>query len=79
MKQLNSTRYNKIGWLFANIYLLAGVSLMVYTAFYLLFHLNNSDKIIYWCIPGLIAGISSIIIYGYLNVKKPKVRRRIHE
>lgn len=79
MKQLNSTSDNKIGWLFANIYLLAGVSVMVYTAFYLLFHLNNSDKIIFRCLPGLIAGISSILLYGYLNIKKSKARRRIHE
>jgi hypothetical protein len=79
MRQLKSTTDNKMGCLFLNFYLLAGVSFMVYTAFYLLFHLNNSDKIIYRCIPGFIAGISSVIVYGYLNVKKPKTRRGINE
>jgi hypothetical protein len=61
--------------LFINIYLLIGVISLIFTLFYLLFNLNNSDKIIYKCIPGFIFGLSSILIYGFLYAKKTLVKR----
>jgi len=78
MKQSIRIIENKAVCLLVNIYLLAGVTAMLYTMFFLLFHLNNSDKIIYLCIPGFIAGISSILLYSLLNVNKSKIRRRIN-
>ena len=50
--------------------LFVGVSIMIFTLFYLLFHLDTSDKIIYRCIPGFVLGLSSILLYGFFYHKK---------
>jgi hypothetical protein len=60
-------RENKIIFRLINIYLAVGMTSLTLTIFYLLSHLNMSDRIIYLCIPGFGLGISSGIIYfiGY--------------
>jgi hypothetical protein len=79
MKQTVRIKEKMAGCLLLNIYLIAGVSMMVCTIFYLLFHLQNSDKIVYLCIPGFAAGISAVILYGYLSTGKTKIRQRINK
>jgi hypothetical protein len=67
---------NKTMFLFTNLFLLIGVAILVFTLFYLLFHLDESNKIIIRCIPGFAIGLSSIIIYGFLFVKKGKAKTK---
>ena len=71
---------NKTLFLFINMYLLVGVAILVFTLLYLLFHLDESDKIVIKCIPGFAIGLSSILIYGILFFKrgKPKTKNRLH-
>jgi hypothetical protein len=71
---------NKALFLIINLYLLVGVAILVFTLLYLLFHLDESDKIVVKCIPGFAIGISSILIYGFLFVKKgrTKTKNRLH-
>src|ERR1035437_8500743 len=69
-------------FMFINIYLIIGMGSLVLTIFWLLSHLNISDKIIYFCIPGFILEISSGIIYfigyQYFNpVKKQKLHTNL--
>ncbi|NVO21112.1 MAG: hypothetical protein HXX13_15525 [Bacteroidetes bacterium] len=52
-------------FVFINVFLLIGVGCLVVTIFYLLFHLHNSDSLIYKCIPGFVPGISSGLVYWY--------------
>jgi hypothetical protein len=67
---------NKALFLFTNLCLLVGVAILVFTLLYLLFHLDESDKIIIRCIPGFAIGLSSLIIYGFLSVKKGKAKTK---
>jgi len=61
---------NRMLFMLINIYLIIGVSSLWITIFYLLGHLGNSDRIIKYCIPGFVLGISSGIIYfiGYQSM-----------
>jgi hypothetical protein len=79
-KRIQSSENNKgklTNWII-NLFLLFGVSAMIITIFYLLFHLDTSDRIIYMCIPGFASGLFSILAYGFLYHKKPINKRRIH-
>jgi vacuolar-type H+-ATPase subunit I/STV1 len=79
LSRINQTaeinKSNKNLQLIINIYLLIGVTTLVITLFYLLFNLSISDKIIYKCIPSFMFGLSSIIIYGFLDSKKTMIKR----
>lgn len=77
-KMIQTKRNEKLTNLVINLLLLIGVSITVFTLFYLLFHLDTSDKIIYRCIPALALGLFSILVYGFLYRKKPINKRRIH-
>jgi hypothetical protein len=61
-----------------NLILLSGVSILILTLLYMLFHLDISDKIIYRCLPGFVIGLSSIILYGFLSAGKSKNKSKIH-
>jgi hypothetical protein len=54
---------NKRVFLLLNIYLIIGVSCLWISAFYLLSHLHNSDRLIKYCLPLLVIGISSALVY----------------
>jgi hypothetical protein len=49
---------------------LTGVLVLIVTLFYLLFHLETSDKIFFRCIPGFMFGLFSILAYGFLYANK---------
>ena len=78
MIQTNGNRAGKLTNRIINLFLLFGVSIMAFTLFYLLFHLDTSDKIIYRCIPGFASGLFSLLVYGFLYLRKPINKRRIH-
>lgn len=61
---------NRILFKVINMYLIIGVGSLLITMFYLMGHLYEADKVIVRCIPGLIMGISSGIIYfvGYQSM-----------
>ena len=67
---------NKALFLFTNLCLLVGVAILVFTLLYLLFHLDESDKIIIRCIPGFAIGLVLIITYVFLFVKKGKTKTK---
>jgi len=67
---------NKALFLFTNLCLLVGVTILVFTLLYLLFHLDESDKIIIRCIPGFAIGLSLIITFVFLFVKKGKAKTK---
>lgn len=66
---LQSKKY-RILFIVINIYLIIGVSSLLFTIFYLIGHLNQADSIIKYCIPGFVLGVSSGIIYfiGYQSM-----------
>jgi hypothetical protein len=61
------SRKNRVLFAMINIYLVIGVSSLVITLFYLLFHLETADSILKYCIPGFVLGISAGLFYflGY--------------
>jgi hypothetical protein len=61
---------NRILFKVINFYLIFGVGSLVITMIYLMGHLYEADKVIMRCIPGLIMGVSSGIIYfiGYQSM-----------
>jgi hypothetical protein len=61
---------NRILFKVINFYLIIGVGSLVITMIYLMGHLYEADKVIMRCIPGLIMGVSSGIIYfiGYQSM-----------
>jgi len=67
-------RENKLIFKLINIYLIIGMASLVITILYLLSHLNISDGVIYFCIPGFVLGISSGITYfiGYQSINSDK-------
>jgi hypothetical protein len=79
INQQTSTKETKLRNLLLSAYLLIGVSIMLYTLLYLLFHLDQSDRLVYRCIPGFVVGLSSVITYGIFYSAKIKIRKRIHE
>jgi len=64
------SKKNKILFTVINIYLIIGVGSLLITMFYLIGHLNQSDSIIKYCIPGFVLGVSSGIFYfiGYRSM-----------
>ena len=78
IQTIGNNNETKLSKLIINLFLLFGVSIMVFTLFYLLFHLDTSDKIIYRCVPGFVLGLSSILTYGFLYHKKSINNKRIH-
>jgi ABC-type glycerol-3-phosphate transport system permease component len=64
------SRKNRILFTAIIVYLVIGVSSLVVTLFYLLGHLAVADRIIIYCLPGFVLGISSGIIYffGYQSM-----------
>ena len=79
-KKIQTIGNNETKWsnLIINLFLLFGVSIMVFTLFYLVFHLDTSDKIIYRCLPGFALGLISVLAYGFLYHKKHINKKRIH-
>lgn len=80
INQTIKIKENKALFLFINLYLLIGVAILIFTLLYLLFHLDESDKIVIKSIPGFAIGLSSILVYGFLVVKKgeAKTKNRLH-
>jgi len=72
------TKKTKRTFLFINLLLFSGVILIVSTLLYLLFNLNQSDRVIYKCIIGIISGFVLVIFYiiGYNGIKK---KQNIHK
>jgi hypothetical protein len=71
-------RRNRMMFRLINIYLIVGSVILLITLFYLMGHLSIADKIIYFCVPGFVLGISSIIIYaaGYQSLCSSKQERK---
>lgn len=75
----------KRSFLILNILLLSGIVLIVSTLLYLLFNLNQSDKLIYKSISMIITGLVLVMSYniGFNEIKKKQntnnknFRRRI--
>ncbi len=61
---------NRILFKVINFFLIIGAGSLLITMFYLIGHLYEADKVILRCIPGLIMGIGSGIIYfvGYQSM-----------
>lgn len=76
IKQPVRKKENKAIFLLINLFLLLGVAILVFTLLYLLFHLDESDKIVIRCVPGFAIGLSSVIVYGFLSVKKGKAKTK---
>jgi hypothetical protein len=55
-----------------NILLLIGAIILISTLLYLLFHLNQSDKVIFKCLVSILTGMILILFYviGYNEIKK---------
>jgi zinc transporter ZupT len=64
------SKKNRILFKMLNIYLIIGVASLLSTMVYLMGHLNQSDSIIKYCIPGFVLGVSSGIFYfiGYQSM-----------
>jgi hypothetical protein len=71
------TKKTKSTFLFINLLLLLGVILIVSTLVYLLFNLNQSDRVIYKCAFIIISGLVLVVFYmmGYNGIKK---KQNIH-
>lgn len=61
-----------------NIYLIIGVAGLWISIFFMFGHLNKVDSFINYCIPGLVLGISSGIIYfiGYQSMVSEQQNKR---
>jgi hypothetical protein len=68
---------NKMIFRLINIYLIIGMGSLIITIMYLLSHLDLLDRVIYFCIPGFVLGISSGVIYyiGYQSIITKKTKR----
>ncbi len=66
------TKKAKRTFLIINILLFFGIVLIVSTLLYLLFNLNQSDRVIYKSILMIITGLDLVMIYfiGYNEIKK---------
>ena len=71
------TKKAKRTFLFINLLLFLGVILIVSTLMYLLFNLNQSDRVIYKCLFTIISGLVLVFFYiiGYNGIKK---KQNIH-
>lgn len=74
------SKKNRILFKLINIYLIIGVCGLLITMFYLIGHLNQADRIIKYCIPGFVLGVSSGIIYfiGYQSMISEKHNKKHH-
>ena len=72
------TKKAKRIFLVTNLLLILGVLLVVSTLLYLLFNLNQSDRVIYKCIFTIISGLVLVIFYaiGFNAIKKKQDSRR---
>lgn len=61
---------NRLLFKVINIYLIIGIVSLLITMFYLIGHLNQTESIIKYCIPGFVLGVSSGIFYfiGYQSM-----------
>jgi uncharacterized membrane protein len=68
------TKKSKRTFLIINILLLFGIVLIVSTLLYLLFNLNQSDRLIYKSIFMIITGLVLVMSYvlGFNEIKKKK-------
>ena len=57
------TGKGKVNFLILNILLIAGVVAIVFTLLYILFHLDQSDRIILRCVPVILSGLVLVLIY----------------
>jgi hypothetical protein len=66
------TKKAKRTFLVLNILLFIGVITIVSTLLYLLFHLNQSDIVLYKCACSIVSGLVIVLIYaiGYHDLKK---------
>jgi hypothetical protein len=66
------TKKAKRTFLVLNILLFIGVITIVSTLLYLLFHLNQSDIVLYKCACSIVSGLVLVLIYaiGYYDLKK---------
>jgi zinc transporter ZupT len=66
------TKKSKRTFLIINILLLSGIVLIVSTLLYLLFNLNQSDRLIYKSIFMIITGLVLVLSYaiGFNEIKK---------
>jgi ABC-type glycerol-3-phosphate transport system permease component len=73
------SKKNRLLFKLINIYLVIGLSSLLITMFYLLGHLNQSDSIIMYCIPGFLLGVSSGIFYfiGYQSMLSEQQKEQI--
>ena len=64
------SKKHRILFIVLNIYLIFGMCSLLVTILYLVGHLNQSDSIIRYCIPGFVLGVTSAIIYyiGYNSI-----------
>jgi putative flippase GtrA len=67
-----NTKKRKRSFLVLNILLFIGSVTIVSTLLYILVHLNQSDKIIYMCVPIIASGLIFILFYaiGYNELTK---------
>jgi len=74
------TRKAKRIFLIINIFLILGIVLIVSTLLYLLFNLNQSDRIIYKSVVIIITGLVLVMFYiiGYNEIKKKQHSHNQH-
>src|SRR4030042_2767611 len=67
-----NTKKRKRSFLVLNILLFIGSVTIVSTLLYILVHLNQSDKIIYMCVPIIASGLIFVLFYaiGYNELTK---------
>jgi len=75
------TKKVKRTFLILNILLFIGVITIVSTLLYLLFHLNQSDIVIYKCAFIIISGLVLVLFYaiGYNDLKKKENKNKPHK
>jgi hypothetical protein len=69
MKTNQETSSGRMSMMLINSLLVIGIVTLIFTLFYLLFHLDESDKIINRCIPAFVFGLTSVVCFGWLNRK----------
>ncbi len=72
------TKKAKITFLIINILLLIGIVLIVSTLLYLLFNLNQSDKLIYKSFVIIITGLVLVMSYA-IGINEIKKKQNTHK
>jgi hypothetical protein len=72
------TKKAKRTFLVLNILLFTGVTTIVSTLLYLLFHLNHSDIMIYKCAISILSGFVLVLFYaiGYHELKTREIKHK---